>query len=255
MGGLFGAHFLQLPDDLPAHGGITLHDPQGNIGVALPGGILHHDPAFFPGVLIGQPHSIVVVQVGDGGIGALGADVFQTLDGGTLGHVDHRLLAQLVSCPCHAAAMVAVGGGDKGQLAQLFLYLGGKNSAGRQVFNVFPQFLGDKTTQRIAAAQNLESIEPETVAFVLHMDGCNAQRFCQIGQRGQRRFAVLGESGVKIPGFLGLAIGKCRQIGSRAVLFPQNQFHFFHRIASSFCSKHHQYNRNRRVCHPAAAGL
>ena len=65
MGGHLSAQVLQLLEQLPGDGGVALHDPGGDLLVARPGGILHQDPAVLLPHPVGQPHRVVIVQVGD----------------------------------------------------------------------------------------------------------------------------------------------------------------------------------------------
>ena len=48
-----GLYIAQLLHSLSSHGGVALHDPAGNILIAVPCSILYHDPAIFLGVGIG----------------------------------------------------------------------------------------------------------------------------------------------------------------------------------------------------------
>ena len=56
---------LHLLNGLQSHRRIALHDPSGNILIPLPGGILHHNPAFLLGRTEGQTHSLVIVHIRD----------------------------------------------------------------------------------------------------------------------------------------------------------------------------------------------
>ena len=55
------------------------------------------------------------------------------------------------------------------------------------------------TAHRVGRAEDLESVEPETLGLVLDPDSPEPQRSRQMRQRNQRRGRVLRESGVKTP--------------------------------------------------------
>lgn len=56
-------------------GGVALHDPGGDILIAVPCGILHHDPASLPRPGPGHAHGVVVVEIGDGTFRPKSADI------------------------------------------------------------------------------------------------------------------------------------------------------------------------------------
>ena len=213
VGGFLG----QLLVGLVAHGAVALHDPGGDVLVAFPGGILYHDPALFLSLAVGQPHRVVVVQVGDGGVRALGPDVGQTLGSGTLGHVHHRVLPQLVGGPGHAAAVVAVGGGDKGDLAQLGAHLFRNHLVVGQFADIHTQPPGQVTADGKAAAQHLESIQAEPVAFILYIRSAQTQGLGRLGQVSQGGGLVNRETGVEPLHLGGLLLGKKAQVGGAAL--------------------------------------
>ena len=185
MGGLFYRQLPQLLGGLQGQGGVALHDPPGDVLVPLPGGVLDHDPAVFFRPLVGQAHSVVIVQFGDGGVGSQGPDVLQPLQGRALGHVDHRLLPQAVGGPGHAPAVVAVGGGDEGDIPQLFPSLLAGHPVVGELADIHPQPPGQVAADGEAAPQHLEGVETEAVAFVLDIDPAQAQFLCQAGKIGQ----------------------------------------------------------------------
>ena len=189
---------LQLLQSLAAHGSVTLHDPAGDLGVAFPSGILN-DNTVLNGISLSccNTDTLVVVDFFDGDLCVFLSDVVETGLGRALGHVNDSLLAQLVSCPCNATAVVAVGSGAEGCLAKLFL----QSCAGQVVIshlgNISAQFLSDVLSHCEGAAQNLECVQAETVAFVLDAQGLQAQVLSHLLQVCQRSDAVLREAFVE----------------------------------------------------------
>ena len=120
VGGAVTPMLPQLLRGLPGHGAVALHDPGGNFLIAVPGGVLYNDAVLRLGGLGGgHADAVVVVDFLDGYLGPLFGDVVEAGLAAALGHVDHGLLAQLIRRPGHAPAMVAVGGGEEGGLAEL----------------------------------------------------------------------------------------------------------------------------------------
>ena len=193
--GTLNAVALQLLQSLRAHGGITLHDPGGDLSVAFPCGVLNDNAMLNSVSLSGSnTNALVVVDFLDGDLSVFLGDVVETILGRALGHVNDSLLAQLVSCPCNATAVVAVGSGAEGCLAKLFL----QSVAGQVVVshfgNVLAQFLSDVLSHCEGAAQNLECIQAEAVALVLDCQEVQAQVLSHLVQLSQRSDAVLGEA-------------------------------------------------------------
>ena len=121
MGGTVDAHLAQLVGGLVGHGAVALHDPGGDLLVPLPGGVLHHHAVLGLGGLCGgHADALVVVDVLDGHLGAFLGNVVVAGLAAALGHMYHGLLSQLVGGPGNTTAVVAVGGGEEGGLAELF---------------------------------------------------------------------------------------------------------------------------------------
>ena len=100
MGGLLPALLLHLIRDLLGDGGVALDDPGGDLLVPLPGGVLHHHAVLgLGGLRRGHADAVVVVDFLDGDLGTLLGDILIPGLAGALGHVDHCLLAQLVTPP------------------------------------------------------------------------------------------------------------------------------------------------------------
>ena len=208
VGGPLGTDLLQLLHRFQRHGGVALHDPGGDVLIAFPGGVLHHDPAVLLGALVGKAHRVVVVQVGDGGVRPQRLDVVQPLQRRALGHVDHSLLLEAVGCPGHAAAVVAVGGGDKGDLAQLGPHLVAHQPFIGQLADVHAQPAGDVAADGVAAAQHLEGVQAEAVALVLDVDAAQAQFARKPAQIHQRGGGVFREAGVERLHLFGVLVAK-----------------------------------------------
>ena len=189
VGGLYKTH---LTRGFQRHGRITLHDPGRILRIALPGRILHHDPAVLFRLGIGETHRIVVVQVRNGGFRPSLSNIFKAFFSAAVGHVDHALVTLLRSSPGDASAVVAVGRGDERQLAVV---------AGRlMLFDAFADAVG--------AAQRLERVQPEAIALVFHVEALDPKALCQIRQVGQRGLAVFREGLVERLGLPRLFFGE-----------------------------------------------
>src|SRR5699024_5921807 len=103
---------------------------------SLPCGILHHDPAFLLRLTVCEAYRLIVVEIGDGGIRTLGANIRQALRRGALRHVNDGMLAETVSRPRHAAAVVAVSGSDEGKFTEFLAHLSGENARCGQLRNI-----------------------------------------------------------------------------------------------------------------------
>ena len=139
-------------------------------------------------------NALVVVDFLDGDLSVFLGDVVETVLGRALGHVNDSLLAQLVSSPCNAAAVVAVGSGAEGSLAELFLQSGAGQVIVGHLRDVLAQFLCNVLSHCEGAAQNLESVQAEAVALVLDCQEVQAQVLSHLVQLSQRGDAVLGEA-------------------------------------------------------------
>ena len=196
-------HLAQLLGSLGSHGAVALHDPRRNLLVALPGGILNDDAALAGiGLGGGHAHALVVVDLFDGHRGALGGDVIEAGLGGTLGHVHDGLLAQLVGSPCHAAAMVAVGGGKEGGLAKVLGKLIGGQVIEGALGNVLAGLVGNVVGHGKRTAQDLKGVEAKAIALVLNAQVGQAQARGLAIQAGKRSDGVLGERLVEGAGLL-----------------------------------------------------
>ena len=196
-------HLAQLLGCLRSHGAVALHDPRRDLLVALPGGVLNDDAALAGvGLGGGHAHALVVVDLFDGHRGALGGDVIEAGLGGTLGHVHDGLLAQLVGRPCHATAMVAVGGGKEGGLAKVLGKLIGGQVIEGALDNVLAGLVGNVVGHGKRAAQNLKGVEAKAIALVLNAQVGQAKTRGLAVQAGKRSDGVLGERLVEGAGLL-----------------------------------------------------
>ena len=115
--------------------------------------------------------------------------------------MDHGLLPQLVGRPGHAPAVVSVGGGEEGGLAELPLQLLAGQVVIGHLRHVAAHLMGDIPGHGKGAAQHLEGVEAEAEGFVLDEQAAQAQILGHAVQPGQRRNGILGEAGVEITGF------------------------------------------------------
>ena len=198
VGGTVYAALTKLVGGLVGHGAVALHDPGGDLLVAVPGGILHDDAVFrLCGFRGSHTHTVIVVDFLDGDLGALLGDIVKAGLAAALGHVYHRLLAQLVGRPCHAAAMVAIGGGEESGLTEFLT----EGFAGQVVvihFGHVPAHLaGDVPGHGEGAAQHLEGVETKPVGLILHIHTRQPQILGHTVQLRQRGDGVLGEGPVE----------------------------------------------------------
>ena len=225
---------VQLPQCFQRHGRVALHDPPRDVLIALPCGILHHDPAVFLCTAVGMAHGIVIIHVRDGRIGAKCLNVVQTLRRAPLWHKYHALLAEPVGSPCDTAAVVAVCCGDKGKLTQLLAYLAAGDARIRKRVNILAQTAGDIVANTVASAQHLEGVQPKAVAFIFDVNPLDAQMSGEIIQLCERRLAVFRKTAVKGQRFFCLSQTECdgrrqRVRGStRAVYDLERFFHVKH---------------------------
>ena len=114
--------------------------------------------------------------------------------------MDHGLLPQLVGRPGHAAAVVTVGGGKEGRLAELPL----ERLAGQVVVGHFADvpvhLLGDIPGHGKGASQHLEGVEPEAEGLILYIQPAQTQVFRHTVQASQWRNGILGKAVVKKAG-------------------------------------------------------
>ena len=105
-------------------------------------------------------------EVEDVDVGAELLDVFQPRLSRAFRHVDDGFLAQLLSRPGDAAAVVAIGGREEGGLAKFLAEFIRSQDFIRQVRYVAVRFLGDVFGHGIGTAQDFEGVEAEAVRFV-----------------------------------------------------------------------------------------
>ena len=203
----------QLIKDLPGQGGIPLHDPGGDLLIPRPGGILDQHPAVFFALAGGQAHRVVVVEVGDLCPGPQGQNIVQPFLGAPLGEIDHRPAAQFPGRPGHAPAVVSVGGGDEGDLSQLFPGFGLGEGGERELVPLQSQFFSHPPGNGPAASQSLKSIEPKPLGLILHPQLGYSQFPGQGWQRDQRGWLIAGDGAVKVHGPLHRLCVRMRQGG------------------------------------------
>ena len=112
------------------------------------------------------------------------------------------LLAQLVGSPCHAAAMVAVGGGKEGSLAKVLGKLIGGQVIEGALGNVLAGLVGNVVGHGKRTAQNLKGVEAKAIALVLNAQVGQTQARGLAVQAGKRSDGVLGERLVEGAGLL-----------------------------------------------------
>ena len=78
--------------------------------------------------------------------------------------------------------MIAIGSSNKGQLAQLLFYLRSHKLVISKLLHRKLQTLGKLAGNSVAAAQNLEGIQPEAIAFVLNINILNTEKLSQVFQ-------------------------------------------------------------------------
>lgn len=74
----------------------------------------------------------------------------------------------LLAAPCHAATMVAVGGGKEGSLAKVLGQLIGGQVIEGAVGNVLAGLVGNIAGHGKRTAQNLKGVEAKAIALVLN---------------------------------------------------------------------------------------
>ena len=203
MGRAVDGHLAELLGSLGGHGAVALHDPGRDLLVALPGGVLHDD-ATLAGIGLGGGHAdaLVVVDLLDGHLGALGGDVVKARLRGALGHVHDGLLAELVGGPGNAAAVVAVRGGEERGLAEVLGELVGGEVVERAVGDVLARLVGDVVGHGERSAEHLEGVEAEAVGLVLDAQVAKAQASGLAVEARERRHGVLREALVEGAGLL-----------------------------------------------------
>ena len=190
----------QLIKDLPGQGGIPLHDPDWDLLIARPGGVLDQHPAVFFALAGGQAHRVVVVEVGDLCLCPQGQNIVQPFLGAPLGEIDHRPAAQFPGRPGHAPAVVSVRGSDEGDLSQLLPGFGLGEGGERELVPLQSQLLSHPPGNGPAASQSLKSIESKPLGLVLHPQFSYSQFPGQGGQRDQRGGLIAGDGAVKVHG-------------------------------------------------------
>ena len=107
---------------------------------------------------------------------------------------------QAVSGPGNAPAVVAVGGGDEAQVLDLFVDGRFLQFGERHVFDGKAQLPGQIVGDAEAAAQPLECVQPEAIAFVFHVQGPDAQFLGQAFQISQRCGGIARDGLMEVPG-------------------------------------------------------
>ena len=102
------------------HGSIALHDPLWHILVPLPRGIGDHFPAVFLRVNRRLAHCVIIISIHHDHPSTLALDAADAVLRSERVHVDHGRKAHLAGCPRHAGAVIAIGGGGKGWVSELF---------------------------------------------------------------------------------------------------------------------------------------
>ena len=163
---------------------------------------MDQNPAVLVFPFFGQADCIVVIQLCDRGIRAKGPNVIQSLLCASLRHVNDTLLTQAVGSPGNAASVVAVRCRHEGDLTDLLFDFRTDQLLIRKFGDVHAQLFGDVIADGVASAEHLESIQTETIALILHMDGGDAQFFCQSTKICQRSLLILGKALVEAAGLL-----------------------------------------------------
>ncbi len=126
MGGAGDALGGKLLLGLNEHGGVALHDPLGDLGVALPGGIADHFPAVGAGIFGDLADGIIVVAIHNRHFAAIGANAADAVLSGEFMDVDLGAKAHFISSPGHTGSVVAIRGGGKYRRTQFFAVFTGK---------------------------------------------------------------------------------------------------------------------------------
>ena len=203
---------LHLLVRLQRHGQVALHDPQRDLRVAIPGGVLHkHPTGGLGGLPRGQAHAGVVIHIFHAHFSPEGADVVYAAVRRAFGHAHDGPATYLPRRPGYAAAMVAVCGGKKHRVLQRLA----AGAAGERRIGDFICFQalagGNVAGNGVRSAQNLEGVQPEARRFVLDPKPAQAKARRQGAQFYKRRGSVKGETlmeGARFPGASGRHIGK-----------------------------------------------
>ena len=178
---------------------------------------------------VGPADTLVVVDFLYADLGALFCNVIETGLYGALGHQHHGLLSQPVCGPGYATAVVAVGGGEEGGLAEFLFQLVAGEIAVVHLGHILAQLAGDIAGHGKRAAQNLEGVEPEAVALILDEEAAQTQVFRHALELGQRGNAVLGETLMELPGLAHIFQAHYGQLlvcgFGHTVLCPPDLFH------------------------------
>ena len=90
--------------------------------------------------------------------------------------------------------MVAVGGGKKDGLPQLFPQGGGGEKIIAGFSDIPPELPGDVPSDGIGAAEHFEGVETETAGFVLDEHPADPEGRGEMGQMCERRHRILGKA-------------------------------------------------------------
>jgi len=199
VGRIFASVGQHLAVGFQAQGAVAFHDPGRDIGVALPGGVLHDDAVFvILGLLVGKAYAFIVVQVFNGNNGMFLGDVSLPDLGGSSRHSYDSLLSETVGRPGDAAAVIAVGCRVEGGLPDLLAEFGRGEHLVRQIVDRDAGLLRNVFRDGERAAQNLEGIQPETVRLVFYVEGSESEVICHADKLVKRSDLILGKTSVEM---------------------------------------------------------
>ena len=191
-------HGVELLGQLGEDGAVAGHDVAGNFQVARVGGVGDHLPPFALGGACAGGDAVIEGAAHQAHLAALVLHGVHARGGGVVGHEDHRPLAQASRGPGHGAAVVAVGGGAEGDLAEAVAHRGVGRRARREVLaGEFTPPLPQHRVHGVARAQALEGLDAEAVRLVLHQHAAQAQLAREARQVAQRRGRVAGQRAVQ----------------------------------------------------------
>ena len=155
----FKALGFQLFASFHGHCAVALHDPRRDFFVSVPGRILDHDAVWCGCGFFGSlADTVVIVKVEDVDVGAEILDVFQPRLRRPFRHVDDGFLAQFLSGPGDAAAVITIGSRKEGGLAEFLAEFIRGQDVIRQVRYVAVRFLGDVFGHGIGTAQDFKGV-------------------------------------------------------------------------------------------------
>ena len=191
----FASVIVELLVGFHCHSAVALHDPGWDLLVSVPGSILHHDAVF--SLLchgICHAHAFVIVVLFNSCLSPFGKNVIQPCLCGALRHKDNSFLSQFI---CHSAAVIAVCRGEKGCLAEFLSELFRSEHVIWKLRHVFSGLLRYVPRHGERSAQHLESVQSETVGFILDINFFQSETGCHPVQFRQGSYTVLGKTLVK----------------------------------------------------------